>query len=220
MSAHPIADGSGLAGYKYRRAASAVLYLGDARDMLAAMPDASVDCVVTSPPFRQLKDYGSGRWTGGDPGCDRRGLPRRRRRSGLVPGAGTTGLAALRLGCRYLGIDVNPATRHGSGSARTCRPTAGEPDGRLVPHRRPSPDTTAASGAVALYEPARRRPAHRPVTTRASAPAATPPASAGLLSLGHPASHRHALVEDGPRGITSAHTSELTIPTIDLELHS
>ena len=27
------------------------LYLGDARDVLAAMPDASVDCVVTSPPF-------------------------------------------------------------------------------------------------------------------------------------------------------------------------
>lgn len=69
MSTHPASDGSALCGYEYRSAASAALYLGDARDVLAAMPDASVDCVVTSPPFWQLRDYRTGRWTGGNPGC-------------------------------------------------------------------------------------------------------------------------------------------------------
>ncbi|UAC02422.1 site-specific DNA-methyltransferase [Dactylosporangium vinaceum] len=61
-----------LSGYEYRRAAPAALYLGDAAEVLAAMPDASVECVVTSPPFWQLRDYGTGRWSGGDPGCPHR----------------------------------------------------------------------------------------------------------------------------------------------------
>ncbi|RSN44971.1 site-specific DNA-methyltransferase [Amycolatopsis sp. WAC 04197] len=33
------------------------LCLGDAREVLAAMPPASVDCVVTSPPYWGLRDY-------------------------------------------------------------------------------------------------------------------------------------------------------------------
>ncbi|MEU7171531.1 MULTISPECIES: DNA-methyltransferase [Micromonospora] len=59
----------GLTGYEYHRAGPVTLYLGDARRVLAAMPDASVDAVVTSPPFWSLRDYGTGRWVGGDPGC-------------------------------------------------------------------------------------------------------------------------------------------------------
>lgn len=31
---------------------------GDAATMLATLPEASVDCVVTSPPYYQLRDYG------------------------------------------------------------------------------------------------------------------------------------------------------------------
>lgn len=34
------------------------LYHGDVRQVLAGMPDASVDCIVTSPPYWQLRDYG------------------------------------------------------------------------------------------------------------------------------------------------------------------
>ncbi len=34
------------------------LLLGDARDHLAQMPGASADCVVTSPPYYRLRDYG------------------------------------------------------------------------------------------------------------------------------------------------------------------
>ena len=34
------------------------LLLGDARETLAAMPDGSVDCIVTSPPYYALRSYG------------------------------------------------------------------------------------------------------------------------------------------------------------------
>lgn len=44
--------------------------LGDAREQLALMPDASAQCIVTSPPFWGLRDYGTGVWSGGDEGCD------------------------------------------------------------------------------------------------------------------------------------------------------
>ncbi len=36
------------------------LWTGDAREVLAGMPDASVDCCVTSPPYFGLRDYGIG----------------------------------------------------------------------------------------------------------------------------------------------------------------
>lgn len=32
--------------------------------------DRSVQCVVTSPPYWGLRDYGTGTWQGGDPECD------------------------------------------------------------------------------------------------------------------------------------------------------
>ena len=34
------------------------LYHGDSREVLTAMPDKSVDCCVTSPPYYGLRDYG------------------------------------------------------------------------------------------------------------------------------------------------------------------
>ena len=34
------------------------LHVGDARDVLAAMPDGSADCIVTSPPYWGKRDYG------------------------------------------------------------------------------------------------------------------------------------------------------------------
>lgn len=37
---------------------SATLYLGDVRSVLASLPDASVRCCVTSPPYWGLRDYG------------------------------------------------------------------------------------------------------------------------------------------------------------------
>ena len=46
------------------------VYLGDAIEIIKTLPDESVDCVVTSPPYFGLRDYGTGEWVGGDPNCD------------------------------------------------------------------------------------------------------------------------------------------------------
>ncbi len=46
------------------------LYAGDAIDVLSGLPDNHVDCVVTSPPYWGLRDYGTGRWVGGNRDCD------------------------------------------------------------------------------------------------------------------------------------------------------
>ncbi|MEU7221129.1 DNA-methyltransferase [Nocardia iowensis] len=42
----------------YHRDEVTTLHLGDALDVLREMPDSSVDCVVTSPPYWGLRDYG------------------------------------------------------------------------------------------------------------------------------------------------------------------
>jgi DNA modification methylase len=46
-----------------------LVHVGDARDCLRELPDASVHCVVTSPPYWGLRDYGTATWDGGDPDC-------------------------------------------------------------------------------------------------------------------------------------------------------
>ena len=43
------------------------LIQGDAAEVLRTLPDASVQTCVTSPPYWGLRDYGTGRWEGGDP---------------------------------------------------------------------------------------------------------------------------------------------------------
>ncbi|WP_222623388.1 DNA-methyltransferase [Streptomyces armeniacus] len=43
---------------------------GDAVEILATLPTASADCVVTSPPYWRLRDYDTGTWSGGgNPHC-------------------------------------------------------------------------------------------------------------------------------------------------------
>ncbi len=70
------------------------IYCGDCRDM-SAVPDASVQCVITSPPYWGLRDYGTATWEGGDPSCghDPADTPQRRGllRSTLQGGKQTTG---------------------------------------------------------------------------------------------------------------------------------
>lgn len=48
---------------------------GDCREMLKTLPDQFVDCCVTSPPYYGLRDYGTGKWIGGDPNCPHKGKP-------------------------------------------------------------------------------------------------------------------------------------------------
>ena len=46
---------------------------GDCREKLAELPDASVHCCVTSPPYYALREYGTAEWEGGDPDCQHEG---------------------------------------------------------------------------------------------------------------------------------------------------
>tara|TARA_R110000824_G_scaffold399317_1_gene604668 strand:- start:45 stop:1100 length:1056 start_codon:yes stop_codon:yes gene_type:complete len=43
---------------------------GDVMDKIKEVEDNSIDCVVTSPPYWGLRDYGTAQWEGGDPNCD------------------------------------------------------------------------------------------------------------------------------------------------------
>jgi DNA modification methylase len=57
------------------------LYQSDARSL--PIPDNSVDCVVTSPPYWGLRDYGLGEWEGGDAECSHKDSNQTR---GNIPG--------------------------------------------------------------------------------------------------------------------------------------
>ncbi len=56
------------------------LIRGDCTGVMARMPEKSVHCVVTSPPYWGLRDYGTAKWVGGDEGCDHRETDRRNNR--------------------------------------------------------------------------------------------------------------------------------------------
>lgn len=45
------------------------LHLGSALDVLRTLPEASAHCVLTSPPYFGLRDYGTAEWRGGRPDC-------------------------------------------------------------------------------------------------------------------------------------------------------
>lgn len=46
------------------------LLVGDARELAAEIEPGSVDCIVTSPPYWDVRDYQTGAWEGGDPSCE------------------------------------------------------------------------------------------------------------------------------------------------------
>lgn len=48
---------------------SVKILVGDCRHVLASIDPGSVHCVVTSPPYFGLRDYGTGTWEGGDQAC-------------------------------------------------------------------------------------------------------------------------------------------------------
>lgn len=56
---------------------SVKIVIGDCRDKIAELPDESVHCCVTSPPYWGLRDYGTARWEGGDSECEHTGVARR-----------------------------------------------------------------------------------------------------------------------------------------------
>jgi DNA modification methylase len=50
--------------------------VGDAITQLTKLPDRSVQCCVTSPPYWGLRDYGTAKWEGGDDACEHIGNER------------------------------------------------------------------------------------------------------------------------------------------------
>jgi len=46
------------------------IFQGDVIDRLGELPEESVQCVVTSPPYWGLRDYGTAAWEGGDEDCN------------------------------------------------------------------------------------------------------------------------------------------------------
>ena len=64
---------------------------GDCQAELSKLPPQSVQCVVTSPPYFNLRDYGTAKWDGGDSKCDHKA------------GEIRTGLGMATLGERFAG---------------------------------------------------------------------------------------------------------------------
>lgn len=67
-----------------------MIYCGDSLTVLHTLPDSSVHCCVTSPPYWGLRDYGTAKWEGGDPACDHKAPSRFDYH--LNPGLGPTGV--------------------------------------------------------------------------------------------------------------------------------
>lgn len=97
------------------------LYVGDVRAVLAELPDESVQCVVTSPPYWGLRDYGTGSWEGGDPDCDHEAHGRTRNDRGSTglgggPTAGSRDPISLACKCgahridQQLGLEPTPSS--------------------------------------------------------------------------------------------------------------
>src|SRR5262245_3724195 len=76
--------------FHYRDEYAALLH-GEVLDALATLPAASVHCVVTSVPYWGLRDYGTGEWEGGDPGCSHQPLALRVGATTLQGGQATNG---------------------------------------------------------------------------------------------------------------------------------
>jgi hypothetical protein len=57
------------------------IIVGDCREVLRGMEARSVHCIVGSPPYYQLRDYGTAQWEGGDADCDHRQASIRTRRN-------------------------------------------------------------------------------------------------------------------------------------------
>ena len=54
---------------KILKKSDAKILVGNAIDRIKEIPDSSVQCVVTSPPYWGLRDYGTATWVDGDENC-------------------------------------------------------------------------------------------------------------------------------------------------------
>jgi site-specific DNA-methyltransferase (adenine-specific) len=93
------------------------VYQGDCREVMRQMEPESVHCVVTSPPYWGLRDYGTASWVGGDEGCDHVGSVMRTAPPGTAKQASNFGASSVSSGdCRcgairqdsQLGLEPTP----------------------------------------------------------------------------------------------------------------
>ena len=59
---------------------------GDTLEVLKTLPAESVDCIITSPPYYGLRDYGTAKWEGGNIDCEHEGVSLGNNRNGLSSG--------------------------------------------------------------------------------------------------------------------------------------
>jgi len=71
---------------------------GDVTARLAELPAASVQCVITSPPYWGLRDYGTATWTGGAEDCAHTGRVMRTAPAGTEKQASNAGAVSVRSG--------------------------------------------------------------------------------------------------------------------------
>jgi DNA modification methylase len=79
------------------------MLVGDVRERLRGLPADHFDCVVTSPPYWGLRDYGTATWEGGDDFCDHRSPTMKDGRNearATIPGSMATNSAQLLLAHR------------------------------------------------------------------------------------------------------------------------
>jgi len=60
---------------EYYKSEYGSIYQGSCLDILKELPEQSVNCCVTSPPYWGLRDYGTAKWEDGDSECDHLGKP-------------------------------------------------------------------------------------------------------------------------------------------------
>jgi len=124
--------------------ADAVIYHGDALAVLAGLEARSVQCIVTSPPFWGLRDYGTGEWSGGDPACEHDVGRSNHAHAGNVHEPGPDG-NAFRNSSRYLG--------QGAPTPNVCRCGAERIDAQIGLEETPE---AWCAALVAVFREARR----------------------------------------------------------------
>ena len=98
------------------------LYQGDSSAVLQALPDRSVHCAITSPPYFNLRDYRTGTWEGGSAQCDHKAVTPKKRpelvgggcsswstRDDSSPYADTCGKCGARRVDKQIGLEASPA---------------------------------------------------------------------------------------------------------------
>ncbi len=98
----------------------ATIHVGDVLEQLRKLPDESVQCVVTSPPYWGLRDYGTAEWGGGDVECDHNARtgdlrfehPISEKQKSNAGSAGSAGSACVKCGAvrvdKQLGLEKTP----------------------------------------------------------------------------------------------------------------